>query len=522
MSTIATTLPLSPSGGYNAAAPAQVVAMSAGTEASSFVWQLARIANNGDSSSGSVSGSVPSSVAIRSAGASASGATPSTQGSAAQGEIPAGWAVHGKQTMPSVSAQADDPELEPQDGDNRQAGSDVSEAASSPIGAAEPRQRLPSAGTDARQPASRASDGPEDDAEAPVVAATLPVSAIFPPPGQAPSPVGASDGTVTRPGQKGAKPDVVATAGSNVGPATGAAPTGGPAAGGAVVSDVSHDPDAAPVPLDDPSSVAAAGPTSSRPAATPADLPTSSHAAGQARPVPSRTDPVSATSQGAHTTLSSAAPAAASAPEIRFDAVAVQDGVQATSPGSNGASAATASVASTPVLPPGADAAQPDPDGAAGQVGASLLTLASSADGRSQISLSLHPKDLGAVHVQLELAPDGSARVLVAASEPGTLRSLMANQDHLHAALDAAAVPAADRHMSFELASATTGSGTDAQTGANMSGSGQPGRQNQNGTGGNPSTGNGFSGGGDADMPPQAVKVLTARLLPTGSINITA
>ena len=355
------------------------------------------------------------------------------------------------------------------------------------------------------------------------MAATTPLSAIFPPPDQAPSPVGASDETVTHAGQKGAKPDVAATGGSTVGPAAGAAPTGGPAAGGAVVGDVSRDPGATPVPLDNPSSVAAADPTSSQSAATPADLPTSPHAAaGQARPVPSRTDPVSATAQGAHATLSSTPPAAASAPEIRFDAVAVQDGVQATSPGSNGASAATASVASTPGPPPGADAAQPDTAGAAGQVGASLLTLASSADGRSQISLSLHPKELGAVHVQLEFAPDGSARVLVAASEPGTLRSLMANQDHLHAALDAAAVPAANRHMSFELASAATGSGTDAQAGANMFGSGQPGRQSQNGTGGNPSTGNGSSGGGDADLPPQAVQVLTARLLPTGSINITA
>ncbi len=95
-----------------------------------------------------------------------------------------------------------------------------------------------------------------------------------------------------------------------------------------------------------------------------------------------------------------------------------------------------------------------DATGASAQVGTSLLTLASGTDGSSQMALSLHPKDLGDVHIQLARGADGVVRVVVAATEPATLRSLINDQAHLHAALDAAAVPSAERHVSFELAPA--------------------------------------------------------------------
>ncbi len=94
--------------------------------------------------------------------------------------------------------------------------------------------------------------------------------------------------------------------------------------------------------------------------------------------------------------------------------------------------------------------------GASAQVGTSLLTLASGADGSSQLALSLHPKDLGDVHIQLARSADGAVKVAVAATEPATLRSLMTDQAHLHTALDAAAVPSIGRHVSFELAPAST------------------------------------------------------------------
>ncbi|WP_239479366.1 flagellar hook-length control protein FliK [Lichenicola cladoniae] len=107
---------------------------------------------------------------------------------------------------------------------------------------------------------------------------------------------------------------------------------------------------------------------------------------------------------------------------------------------------------------PGPEAlAQPnvtDPGGGAGapaQVGNSLLTLATGPDGSSQMTLTLHPKELGTVHIQLDRTVNGAVRIVVTASEAGTLRSLMGDQAQLHAALDAASIPSAGRHLSFEL-----------------------------------------------------------------------
>ena len=184
-----------------------------------------------------------------------------------------------------------------------------------------------------------------------------------------------------------------------------------------------------------------------------------------------------------------------------------------------------------------------DGAGAPAQVGASLLTLASSADGSSRMAISLHPKELGAVQVQLERSADGTTRIVVAASEPGTLRSLMTSQDQLHAALDAAAIPTAGRHLSFELAAPTSpapghvgahpeaavGSRPDATTNADMSGFRDSNRQ-EAGQSRDDRTG-GFSGrsrdrsddagalgalGASMPSPP------STRRMPSGSINITA
>lgn len=111
------------------------------------------------------------------------------------------------------------------------------------------------------------------------------------------------------------------------------------------------------------------------------------------------------------------------------------------------ATGATQALALPTFLPPEAS----DTSGAPTQVAASLLTLGSSPDGSSQLTVSLHPKELGSVQVQMDRSADGTVRIVVAASEPGTLRSLMTSQAHLHAALDAASVPTANRHLSFEL-----------------------------------------------------------------------
>ncbi len=126
----------------------------------------------------------------------------------------------------------------------------------------------------------------------------------------------------------------------------------------------------------------------------------------------------------------------------------------------------TTAVAETGQAPPGQtgnDILAPTPYGDAiqsggtrqpdlsAQVAAPLVRLASAADGSSHVQVSMHPRDLGSVEIHLDRRSDGSVSVSVAASEPATLRSLIADQAHLHAALDAASVPSAERHFTFEL-----------------------------------------------------------------------
>lgn len=185
---------------------------------------------------------------------------------------------------------------------------------------------------------------------------------------------------------------------------------------------------------------------------------------------------------------------------------------------------------------------------AASQVGAALVTLTPQADGSSRLAVSLQPKDLGAVQIQVERHVDGAVHVVVAADEPATLRSLMTSQAHLHAALDAASVPTTNRHLSFELSTAasqtpatgghaTTSSSaepredtplpqkSDGQTAPDMSSfrnPGQPDRGAQDDRRGQSGqTGTGASTDElAADLPPAFVA--TGRSMRSGSINITA
>ncbi len=149
-------------------------------------------------------------------------------------------------------------------------------------------------------------------------------------------------------------------------------------------------------------------------------------------------DPAAANNTSAANLLSMMEPAAL-ATDLVNPSVAASAGTSAD------AGPATASASATSM----------DETGAPAQVGTSLLTLASGTDGSSQMALSLHPKDLGDVHIQLARDADGTVRVVVAATEPTTLRSLITDQAHLHAALDAAAVPSGNRHVSFELTPAS-------------------------------------------------------------------
>ena len=226
-------------------------------------------------------------------------------------------------------------------------------------------------------------------------------------------------------------------------------------------------------------------------------------------------------------TIAHDATAASSQPAVEPTALATST-IDVSLPTAAGASS---TMGSTPA--PAATAA--DATGAPAQVGASLLTLASSADGSSQMALSLHPKDLGDVHIQLVRGADGTVKVVVAATEPATLRSLIADQAHLHVALDAAAVPTVNRHVSFELAPGATspdaGASTDGQPDspgsahrdAAMDMSGQDGgRRSGDGRPDHPGgldTAAASEGGFDRPSPFSSTTTL---LLRQGSINITA
>lgn len=196
--------------------------------------------------------------------------------------------------------------------------------------------------------------------------------------------------------------------------------------------------------------------------------------------------------------------------------------------------------------------AQANPQaGAQAQVGASVLTLASGPDGSSQMALTLHPKELGAVHIQFERNSNGAVRIVVTASEPATLRSLMNDQAHLHATLDAAAIPSADRHLSFELGTPATSavasdhaavpsvvervpdtvsaSRTDAWTNADMAGfrgsdpqAGNNGRDPGNAFSRSGRDPRGDPGMGDTDSSPPVFKSSGSTLPSSSRINITA
>ncbi len=449
----------------------------------------------------------------------------------------------GRETIPSLSAPiAASTDRKP----DAVTDPDPQDQGRSPIGAPR-RSPIPSEAT-AKRPSMQTphdADGPLAD---PTAAATLASGLI---PQGAPPPITGPDVLIAQPGQKGTKPGSrSADAGDRAVIASGSlAASASSSSSGSIASEATvratGTAGIASGASGDPAfNASIADVALARPASTVTDaaaLPGETHG----RPTSSKADQGSASFQDDLQTASSpsATPAVAGASDLNLQELVVPDAVQKAVLGRDGTSSTATQATSAANLPVEPSAAQLDASGAPGQVGASLLTLASSADGARQISVSLHPKELGAVRVQLELAPDGTAKILVAASEPGTLRSLMANQDHLHAALDAASVSTEGRHLSFELepASATTasthgspddpgGSGTspaaDGQASANMSGSSQFGRQSQGGPGnGNASrdpTGSAGNQGDAAGSPLQAVTTFTARLLPTGSINITA
>ena len=540
-----------------------------GDVGSSFLSQLAEACHQSGAagaqssfsqlSSGFVSGKPLSSALTRAAAASRLDAAPSPQSKATGNETSISQIASGMPTMPPLSAQPGDllgrqpsaiaaADLQGPDDPQVSAGAAVESASGTQ--SVTRRSPLAAPANLERQPSTRPStnhNGPSSD--------TITLNPLLP--GAASSTaVQVSAGLVLFPGN----------------PSEAAKPPGAPGQEPAVLSGdpvdglasaqamVAQDPRgdwndaAAPNVTEDPPVASAAsastvddptamGSAPAMPAIAPASPTASSHNASHAHPGSPPDDQAAASPS-----VAAPAPSAVSlstAPEsaaggVRF---AASGTVQSAPAGQDVATALSGQSLQTLDIFPAPSATPLDASGAPAQVGESLLTLASSADGGSQISVSLHPKELGAVRVQLDRSPDGTVRILVAASEPSTLRSLMTNQEHLHAALDAAAVPASGRHVSFELAPVTAAdasahagnSHSDAAGGSsalnaqpnpgmmgfdgfNQRGQGAP----SNGTSRSGSNGTGGLNGEDAGLTPQANSVLALRLLPSGSINITA
>jgi hypothetical protein len=182
-------------------------------------------------------------------------------------------------------------------------------------------------------------------------------------------------------------------------------------------------------------------------------------------------------------------------------------------------------------------AASPAP---AAQVAPALLSLAQSADGGQQMTLRLHPAELGMVQVRIDRAASGGAAVEITVEKADTMQALLRDQAQLHRTLDEAGVSATGRTITFTMApepapaagggasgfapgsshnpsagsSADSPAGNTAQSGSDPSGGGRSGQQSQShGAYSDRSRGNGA-----ADSPGQAGETRWLRV----GLDITA
>ena len=150
--------------------------------------------------------------------------------------------------------------------------------------------------------------------------------------------------------------------------------------------------------------------------------------------------------------------------------------------------------ASATTFGPPSNAATP-----AAQIAPTLLTLATTRDGTREVTVRLHPADLGMVQIRIETGPSGVARVEITAEKADTLQALLRDEPHLHRTLDAAGIPSANRSVTFHIAppvpvqpaQASSGSGASGQGGGQQAFAG---RANSGGADANGSSG-GANGG---------------------------
>jgi hypothetical protein len=83
------------------------------------------------------------------------------------------------------------------------------------------------------------------------------------------------------------------------------------------------------------------------------------------------------------------------------------------------------------------------------QIAPTLVTLARTADGAQQMTVRLHPAELGMVQVRIGRAISGLTQIDITADKPETLLALQRDQPALHRTLDQAGMPSAGRTISF-------------------------------------------------------------------------
>jgi flagellar hook-length control protein FliK len=145
----------------------------------------------------------------------------------------------------------------------------------------------------------------------------------------------------------------------------------------------------------------------------------------------------------------------------------------------------------TPATPPTHSASASSP---VAQIAPTLVTLAKTVDGAQQMTVRLHPAELGMVQVRIERAASGLTQIDIIADRPETLAALQRDQPTLHQTLDQAGVPSAGRTISFHAVPPQP-----ASSGGGSAAAGQ-GDGQQNGAGGRANHGNadadGSAGGG--------------------------
>jgi flagellar hook-length control protein FliK len=98
---------------------------------------------------------------------------------------------------------------------------------------------------------------------------------------------------------------------------------------------------------------------------------------------------------------------------------------------------------------------------AAEQVGPALMTLAKSVDGLQEITVRLHPADLGSVQIRIARAAFGATHIEILAENSATLLALQREQPRLHHTLDEAGIPASGRAVTFHVVPTTQSANRD-------------------------------------------------------------